>query len=482
MQYNYDFEIASLFIMCIILLHFVCIRQFPMDKTRLFGGFLITCIAECAFNILSCIGLANAALIPQWVNEVLAFAFFVLEGLASYLLFRYFMVVCEFKGKKGRIVWCMGGIPFLLFLVAEILTPFIGFFYYFVDGTYYQGFGADFGYVYIVYFFMLNVLMIVKRRRIVNLRTKIIILIYTVVAGSMIWVQFHMRGELLTSVSNAVVLLMLYLAMQNPSELFDPVTGIGNENAFFLQLKNMQNHKAEKMIITVHLCKFRHIQAMLGLANSNEVLGEVGRYLYQLCGKFHVFRTYGDTFAVVADTPQKGREMQRRIQERFEQAWEVQENHVILEMNMIVQRYPRDFKTNREFLGMRQFLLESAQEAGSRAVLEVNEEIAAQYERRMQVEIAVARAIQNKSFMVYFQPIYSIREKRIVSLEALVRLQDPELGFISPDEFIPIAEQDGNIIHIGAQVLEECCRFLVKHVLPNVSLGIRTVHVNISMA
>lgn len=55
------------------------------------------------------------------------------------------------------------------------------------------------------------------------------------------------------------------------------------------------------------------------------------------------------------------------------------------------------------------------------------------------------------------------------------------MGFISPEEFIPLAERDGNIIHIGEQVLEQCCRFLSKHVLSNGSLGIRTIHVNISM-
>lgn len=81
MQYNYDFEIASLLIMIIILLHFVFVRQFPGEKTRVFGWLLFVCEAECLMNILSCVGLANAALVPQRLNEVLAFAFFVLEGL-----------------------------------------------------------------------------------------------------------------------------------------------------------------------------------------------------------------------------------------------------------------------------------------------------------------------------------------------------------------------------------------------------------------
>ena len=77
MRYNYDFEIASWMIMTVILLHFLFIRQFPSSKARIFGILLAACIAESMFNILSCVGLANTTLVPEWVNEALAFAFFV---------------------------------------------------------------------------------------------------------------------------------------------------------------------------------------------------------------------------------------------------------------------------------------------------------------------------------------------------------------------------------------------------------------------
>ena len=92
------------------------------------------------------------------------------------------------------------------------------------------------------------------------------------------------------------------------------------------------------------------------------------------------------------------------------------------------------------------------------------------------------RAITENRFEVYYQPIYSLKEKCVVSLEALVRLKDEKLGAIPPDEFIPLAEQNGTITQISEIVLEECCRFLAKHVLPNPSLGIRTIHVNIAAA
>ena len=134
MQYNYDFEMASLLIMMILLVHFVFVRQFPGDKTKMFGMLLAACMAECGANILSCVGLANATFVPQVVNEILAFAFFALEGLTSYLIFRYFMLVCRFEDREKKVVQLLGCIPFLFFCLMLVLTPFIGFFYYFKAG------------------------------------------------------------------------------------------------------------------------------------------------------------------------------------------------------------------------------------------------------------------------------------------------------------------------------------------------------------
>lgn len=481
MQYNYDFEIASFFIMMIILLHFVFIRQFPLDKTKAFGMLLLSCTAECGVNILSSIGLANTNLVSQVVNEILVFAFFLLEALSSYLSFRYFMIICEFQKRTERVIRILGVVPFGIFLICLLLTPVNGFFYYFVDGAYHQGFGAGFGYVYIVYYFVLNVFLVACRYRIVNLRTKIIIALYTVAAVCVSILQFQARGVLFNSVGNAVVLLMLYLAMQNPNEMLDPVSGVGNERAFMEQMKNILNHKREVVLITVHLRRFHHIQTILGIENSNLLLQEVGSYLYHLCGKFHVFRTASDMFTVAADSKEHAHSIRDAIADRFTKDWTIQENGIVLDMDMIIQHYPIDFQRIPEYLGMRQFLLERAMAAGSHAVVEADLKLMEQYHRRNKVEMAVLRAIREKSFEIYYQPIYSVKEKRIVSLEALVRLEDAELGFIPPDEFIPLAERDGNIIHIGEQVLENCCEFLAHHVLSNESLGIRTIQINISV-
>ena len=481
MQYNYDFEIVSLLVMVIILLHFAFIRQFPVDKTRVFGMLLLACTAECGVNILFGIGLANATLIPQFMNELLAFVFFLLKGLSMYLLFYYFVTISGLEDKKKKIVSVSGRILCLLYTIMVILTPFIGFFYYFKDGICHRGFGAGMDYACIICYSILDIVVITRRYHVVKLRTKLIILVYTIMMLAMVGLQYFIRDIVLTGVNNAVLLLMLYLAMQNPSELLDPVTNVGNETAFLAQMRKVLGHKTEQTVITIHLRQFHHIHAVLGIENSNLILRDVGTFLYRLCGKFHVYRTSSDTFTVLADTAKHAEVICTSLEERFSQDWIVRENRIMLDMEIILQHYPEDFQTISEYFGMRQFLIEQVAEAGTHAVLEADASYVERYRRRTKIEMAILRAIHEKSFEVYYQPIYSVQEKRIVSLEALVRLHDEEWGYISPEEFISIAERDGNIIHIGEQILEECCKFLARHILSNGSLGIRTIQLNISM-
>ena len=94
------------------------------------------------------------------------------------------------------------------------------------------------------------------------------------------------------------------------------------------------------------------------------------------------------------------------------------------------------------------------------------------------VEKAVRTALDTNGIMVYYQPIYNVVKKKYASAEALVRINDKKLGWISPEKFIPITEKNGMIIELGDIIFESVCRFISGNNLNDTS--IEYIDVNIS--
>jgi EAL domain-containing protein (putative c-di-GMP-specific phosphodiesterase class I) len=101
------------------------------------------------------------------------------------------------------------------------------------------------------------------------------------------------------------------------------------------------------------------------------------------------------------------------------------------------------------------------------------------YDLMKDLDGIIESALAEHKFMVYYQPIYSVKEKRFNSAEALVRLYDDKYGFISPEIFIRAAERSGAIHKIGAFVLEEVCRFIASEEFQG--LGLEYIEVNLSV-
>ena len=95
------------------------------------------------------------------------------------------------------------------------------------------------------------------------------------------------------------------------------------------------------------------------------------------------------------------------------------------------------------------------------------------------MDTIIESALSNKWFEVYYQPIYSVKEKKFHSAEALIRLKDEKYGFISPEIFIPVAEKSGAIHKIGDFVLEQVCAFIASDEYKK--LGMSYIEVNLSV-
>ena len=102
------------------------------------------------------------------------------------------------------------------------------------------------------------------------------------------------------------------------------------------------------------------------------------------------------------------------------------------------------------------------------------------FEIKSRIDSIINEAFENKRFEVYYQPIYSTKERKFKSAEALLRLHDETYGFVSPELFIPAAEKSGAIHKIGEFVFEEVCRFIKSKDFE--ALGMDYIEINLSVA
>ena len=101
-------------------------------------------------------------------------------------------------------------------------------------------------------------------------------------------------------------------------------------------------------------------------------------------------------------------------------------------------------------------------------------------QREKDIEAALKKALEQHRVEVFFQPIYSTGADRVVGAEALARLNDDNMGYIPPNEFIRVAERNGDITELGRQIFDRVCRFVNNEKVVN--QGIEFINVNLSPA
>jgi EAL domain-containing protein (putative c-di-GMP-specific phosphodiesterase class I) len=123
--------------------------------------------------------------------------------------------------------------------------------------------------------------------------------------------------------------------------------------------------------------------------------------------------------------------------------------------------------------------LQEAEESGAEMTVINSEQVLEKDRREGEILHILKEAVHGGRFEVYYQPIYSVKKKCYSCAEALIRLKDDRLGYISPEEFVPIAERHGLIIEMGAFVFRDVCRFFSEERLWE--RGIEYVDVNLSV-
>jgi diguanylate cyclase (GGDEF)-like protein/PAS domain S-box-containing protein len=247
---------------------------------------------------------------------------------------------------------------------------------------------------------------------------------------------------------------------------FDALTGVANRHQLRSRLAELlPTHGSEASpfaLLSIDLDHFKNINDTLGHGTGDALLQEVARRLRAHTRRSDtVARLGGDEFAVLLHPMVSMAEAQAlatRLLAGLSAPCEVQGARIAVRASIGIAVAPRDGQNIDTLLGHADLALYAAKSAGRGEFRFFAHEMAALTRRRLLVEQELREALQRGELSLAFQPQVDLRRWHVTGFEALLRWQHPTLGMVSPQEFIPVAEESGLICDIGAWVLHEACR------------------------
>jgi diguanylate cyclase (GGDEF)-like protein/PAS domain S-box-containing protein len=211
---------------------------------------------------------------------------------------------------------------------------------------------------------------------------------------------------------------------------------------------------------------FKHINDSIGHAAGDELLSQVARRLRAyLRPEDFIARLGGDEFAIIhsfdMNNPDYRQEISlfaEEITELFQQPYLLEDNSEYIGCTIGVVLAPHDGQDIDTLLRNADLALYAAK-ADLRGTYRFYEKsMRDAVEKRHRTAMELHKALQNDEFVLFYQPIFSLTTDQITGCEALLRWQHPTRGLITPDDFIPIAEDTGIIAAIGAWALQQACQ------------------------
>lgn len=483
--FDISFRVQSLALAVVILLiiDFLKNKKLPLRSTVVFGCFLFVGAFNLVSDFVSYFTLLNYQVVPGWVNRIVHIAFIGSLELLTVCLFLY---VFYLQGAQKRLVkWqvILAVTPFVLAAVTSVFAPIE----YVVDehGAYSTGLMVYILYGSIVVYVLATCVLLFRNNNTVSkesnanyARARI-----TVAVGLGIWIvvaliQFITKYVLISSIGNSLMLLYIYLNFENPKRYADDETDTLNRQAFHIMVPEMLARKRTFWLVNFTVDDNDQISRSMGYDAMKVILRTAADRLRTVVPRSGFFHSRSNTLSVfVSDRDQLDALLKRAGTADFQVPWN--NGTFKPQYHITIMECPKYGGTSDEIYDTMGYVMEHHRHHEKGHVLWVDEETIRNRDYSKQVLAVLTKAVQEKAFDVVYQPIWSTQENRFASAEALVRLQDcGDLGFISPEIFIPMAEQHGMIGKIGSIVFEKVCSFASENRLWE--KGVNYIEVNLS--
>jgi diguanylate cyclase (GGDEF)-like protein/PAS domain S-box-containing protein len=247
---------------------------------------------------------------------------------------------------------------------------------------------------------------------------------------------------------------------------FDSLTGLPNRQLFFQNLRaalaQAQDRGARVVVLFIALDRFKFVNDSLGAALGDELLRQVSDRLMK-CSQARdaVGRLGGDEFALLMSSTGEQADaaiLAGEVREALRAPFDLHGQEAALTASIGIAIYPEDAQDPDSLLRSANSAMTRAKEAGRDGYRFFTAGMNVQVIERLDLELALRRALEQDEFLLYFQPKMNINTGRITGVEALLRWRRPGFGLVMPAEFVPVMEETGMIVRVGSWAIDAACR------------------------
>ncbi|MCR5740984.1 MAG: EAL domain-containing protein [Gammaproteobacteria bacterium] len=475
------FDFAAIIICLFLIASILFRRQYDGISNKVFFFTIITVIVTTTFDILASWTVFNNVALTifnsiYYFYRVMITLFYSLYALA--LSRRWF----ELKRKRLRILVQL--MPMIVVGILLIINFNTGIFFKYTESLEYSR-GSLVFIAYIAGFlYAIDAILILFKNRKDFTREKYIAVVGAIlIQVSGVLVQLISGRILVEMFATAISLLTLSIFVEKPEDFIDFKTHLQNSNSLINFVKINDYSKKEFSMIVTNITNFNTLYNIYTYDN-------LLVYLRQLSQRFnagaknidktsHVYYLEPGTFVLSHYNKEVDKELVKYSNNFFKSVLDTKSDISFhFATNTYLIDYPKDFDDYSPILSFASSFQNLSNSKNN--IIDISKYRTEEGKNILfSLDKIIEEAIENKSFEIYYQPIYSVKDKKFNSSEALVRLKHKDFGIISPNLFIPFAEKNGRMNQIGNIILEKTFEFASSEEYK--SLGLEYIEINLSM-
>lgn len=479
MDYVLYFDIAAAILMVTLGNHFFYSKTIKNQRLNIFGVLIINICLATALDIISVVLNGNMHM-PLWLLYVVNAAYLLAVSFVTCIFVIYVYIICnsdKIIGMKEYLTISSLEMVYALLLITTPINSWI--FYIDADHRYWHGKYSYIMYVIALLYILFGIMYAYRNRRKLSPWTRFSLLFYPFAMILSIILQLFIPNILLMQFVEAIACQLIIFSIENPQDYKNRQFDIYNTKAFTEAFQYEAAKNRNFKILSMKISGIRSVNELMGINAGLEALKVIIDYLLSIVSRRKLYYLEDDMFCIMGEfSDTEWTKIREQIVDRFRHSFEVDRIPLSFEVYMCMISYPDKATCLDDAIEMMNYALRESETVTHKTVVYADAHILEQGHRETQIVQVLKNAVKDRNFVVYYQPIFNVNEGRVTRAEALVRLIDDEMGFISPEEFIPIAERNGLIVDIDSIVLNEVCKFVAENRLWE--KGLDKIDINLS--